>query len=53
MYNNIDTIHAIKVISEWLDGLSLHPKFPLNYPLAAINSAMITIMEITTLSLET
>ena len=45
MYNNIDTIHAIQVISEWLDNLSLHPKFPPNYPLAAIKSAMETIMK--------
>ena len=45
MYNNIDTAHAIAVISAWLDQLSTHPNFPANYPLSAVKSAMATIMK--------
>ena len=45
MYNNIDTNHTIEVIGDWLDDLSLHPKFLPNYPLAAIKSAMATVIK--------
>ena len=44
MYNNIDTTHAIEVISLWLDELSAKPSFPADYPLPAVKSAMAIIM---------
>ena len=44
MYDNIDTDHAIEVISAWLDELSTHPNFPKDFPLAAVKWAMATIM---------
>ena len=44
MYTNIETEHAINIISEWLDELSTHPKFLPSYPLDAVKSAMKTIM---------
>ena len=43
MYTNIDTTHAIEVISQWLD--SLHDKLPPNFPLNAIKEAMVLVME--------
>ena len=45
MYTNINTDHAIEVIGTWLDELSTKPGFPPDYPLAAIKSAMATIMK--------
>ena len=44
MYTNIDTEHAIKIISEWMDELSTHPEFPPDYLLDAAKSEMKTIM---------
>ena len=44
MYTNINTEHAITVISKWMDELISHPEFPPNYPLEAVKSAMRTIM---------
>ena len=45
MYNNIDTAHAIEIISNWLDELSLRPNFPKDFPLKAVKEAMIIIMQ--------
>jgi hypothetical protein len=45
MYNNIDTAHAIEIISSWLDELSLRPNFPKDFPLKAVKEAMIVIMQ--------
>ncbi len=42
MYNNINTCHAIQVISRWLD--ELEPNLTDNYPLEAIKFAMKIIM---------
>ena len=42
MYNNINTCHAIQVISRWLD--ELEPNLPENYPLEAIKFSMKIIM---------
>ena len=44
MYNNIDTEHAIEVIEAWLDELSTHPDFPIDFPLQAVKDAMKMIM---------
>jgi len=35
MYDNIETEHAIEIISAWLDELSTHPDFPDKFPLGA------------------
>ena len=43
MYNNIDTDHAIEVISWLLDELA--PRMPLHYPITAIKEAMVIIMK--------
>ena len=43
MYNNIDTNHAIRVISWWLDELS--PKLPDDFPIDAVKFAMHIIMQ--------
>ena len=40
MYTNIDTNHAIEVISKWLDSLSLKKGFPLAAVKAAMKLAM-------------
>jgi len=40
MYTNIDTNHAIEVISKWLDSLPL----PEGFPLAAVKAAMELVM---------
>ena len=40
MYTNIDTKHAIEVISKWLDSIPL----PEGFPLAAVTSAMELVM---------
>ena len=45
MRNNIDTKHAIKCITEWLDELSVLPDFLNNFPLEAVKSVMLTIMK--------
>ena len=44
MYTNIDTGHAIKIISEGMDELSTYPDFLPDYPINAVKSAMETIM---------
>ena len=44
MYNNIDTNHAIEVITWWLDELFLKGKLPKGFPLEAVKVAMETIM---------
>ena len=46
MYTNIDTDHAIEVISEWLDNLATqiyakHPNFP---SIDAVKEAMVLVM---------
>ena len=43
MYTNIDTVHAIQVISAWLDGLAA--QLPANFPLEAVKEAMKLVME--------
>ena len=43
MYNNIDTDHAIKVISWWLD--ELEPDLPPDFPIDAVKYAMHFIMK--------
>ena len=53
MYNNIDTAHAIEIISNWLDELSLLPNFPKDFPLKAVKEAMIIIMQNNVFELET
>lgn len=45
MYNNIDTVHAIEVITWWLHNLHAKDKLPQGFPLNAVISAMRTIME--------
>ena len=40
MYTNIDTTHAIEVISKWMDSIPLSEGFPL----AAVKSAMELVM---------
>jgi len=42
MYNNIDTTHAIQVITWWLD--ELEPDLPPSFPLEAVKFAMEVIM---------
>ena len=44
MYNNIDTAHAILVITRWLKDLHTKGELPPNFPLKAVVSAMIIIM---------
>ena len=44
MYNNIDTEHAIEVISWWLDDLHAKGKLPLGFPLEPVKVAMKMIM---------
>ena len=44
MYNNIDTDHAIEVITWWLKDLFQRDLLPENFPLDAVLSAMIIIM---------
>ena len=44
MYNNIDTEHAIEVISWWLNNLNARGKLPRDFPLEAVISAMKVIM---------
>ena len=45
MYTNIDTDHAIKVISEWLDSLNLNNQLPANFPLEAVKEAMVLVIK--------
>jgi len=42
MYTNIDTDHALKVISEWLE--SIIGQLPLDFPQSAIIDAMVIVM---------
>ena len=45
MYNNIDTAHAILVITWWLNNLAKKRELPPNFPLDAVLTAMKIIME--------
>jgi len=45
MYNNINTQHAIEVITWWLRDLDSRDELPNNFPLEAILEAMVIIME--------
>ena len=45
MYSNIDTTHAIEVISTWLHDLHRRRELPEGFPLDAILSAMTMIMK--------
>ena len=45
MYNNIDTDHAIEVITWWLNDLNEQNKLPHDFPLEAILEAMEIIMK--------
>ena len=42
MYTNIDTDHAIEVISAWLNNLK--DNLPKDFPLSAVKAAMILVM---------
>ena len=44
MYNNIDTEHAIRVISWWLKNLEEKDNLPGNFPIEAVIHAMKIIM---------
>ena len=44
MYNNIDTKHAIRVVSWWLKDLDSKGQLPNNFPLEAVIYDMETIM---------
>ena len=44
MYTNIDTQHALEVISSWLDRLRNESKLPTDFPLDAIKEAMVLVM---------
>jgi hypothetical protein len=44
MYNNIDTAHAITVISWWLNDMDTKDQLPPNFPLEAVIHAMKVIM---------
>ena len=44
IYNNIETLHTIKVISWWLDNLEKKKQLPPKFPLEAVKDAMITMM---------
>ena len=45
MYTNIDTPHALLVITLWLDGLKAKGQLPPDFPLAAVKDAMKMVME--------
>ena len=45
MYNNIDTEHAIEVITWWLNDLNAQHRLPQDFPLEAILEAMTVIMK--------
>jgi len=45
MYTNIDTAHALSVISRWLDQLHADGLLPAKFPLEAIKSGMALVME--------
>ena len=44
MYTNIDTNHALEVISNWLDHLHSESNLPTDFPLDAIKEAMVLVM---------
>lgn len=44
MYTNIDTEHAIEVITKWLKNLQDNNKLPPNFPLGAVLEAMELVM---------
>ena len=44
MYNNIDTDHAIRVITWWLKDLSRKNELPANFPLHAVLEATTIMM---------
>ena len=45
MYNNIDTDHAITVITWWIEDLHNRNPLPTNFPKEAVLTAMVTIMK--------
>jgi hypothetical protein len=45
MYNNICTKHAIEVITWWLNDLAAKKQLPQHFPLEAVLSGMVMIME--------
>merc|ERR1712155_147215 len=45
MYTNIDTPHALLVITLWLNGLNAKGQLPPDFPLAAVKDAMKMVME--------
>ncbi len=45
MYNNIDTEHAIQVITWWLEELGAAGKFPIGFPIEAVKFSMRVIMK--------
>ena len=45
MYNNIDTDHAIRVITWWIEDLDRRGLLPLGFPVDAVLSAMRIIMK--------
>jgi hypothetical protein len=45
MYNNINTEHAIQVITWWLRDLETTNRLPMGFPLAAVLEAMVVIMK--------
>jgi hypothetical protein len=44
MYNNIDTRHALQVISQWIKDLSHRRELPANFPVEAVLDAMALVM---------
>ena len=44
MYTNIDTEHAVAVISQWLDDLSTNLLLPPGFPLLPLNQALEIVM---------
>ena len=44
MYTNIDTAHALVVITAWLDKLHREGKLPAGFPLEPVKEAMALVM---------
>ena len=44
MYNNIDTDHAIQVLTWWLNDLDSRGRLPRGFPLDAVREAMVLVM---------
>ncbi len=45
MYNNINTEHAIQVITWWLDKLKVEGKLPNGFPIEAVKFSIRVIMK--------